>query len=78
VCSIIGYKGNAFAAPLIVESLRKMEYRGYDSVGIATLDNGNILVKKGVGNVAQVSNLPTQMLTLMGHARQKLQWFTME
>jgi glutamine---fructose-6-phosphate transaminase (isomerizing) len=55
VCSIIGYKGNSFAAPLLVESLRKMEYRGYDSVGIATLDNGNILVKKGVGKVAQVS-----------------------
>jgi glutamine---fructose-6-phosphate transaminase (isomerizing) len=55
VCSIIGYKGNSYAAPLIVESLKKMEYRGYDSVGIATIENGNILVKKGVGKVAQVS-----------------------
>ena len=55
VCSIIGYKGTSYAAPLLVESLKKMEYRGYDSVGIATLDNGNILVKKGVGKVAQVS-----------------------
>ena len=32
-----------------------MEYRGYDSVGIATIENGNILVKKGVGKVAHVS-----------------------
>jgi glutamine---fructose-6-phosphate transaminase (isomerizing) len=55
VCSIIGYKGNSYAAPLLVESLKKMEYRGYDSVGIATIENGNILVKKGVGKVAQVS-----------------------
>jgi glutamine---fructose-6-phosphate transaminase (isomerizing) len=54
-CSIIGYKGNSYAAPLLVESLKKMEYRGYDSVGIATIENGNILVKKGVGKVAQVS-----------------------
>lgn len=55
MCSIIGYKGNSFAAPLLIESLKKMEYRGYDSVGIATIENGNILVKKGVGKVAQVS-----------------------
>jgi glutamine---fructose-6-phosphate transaminase (isomerizing) len=55
VCSIIGYKGNSYAAPILIESLKKMEYRGYDSVGLATIENGNILVKKGVGKVAQVS-----------------------
>src|SRR5918994_3352711 len=55
VCSIIGYKGGSCAAPLIIESLRRMEYRGYDSVGIATIDEGNILVSKGVGKVAEVS-----------------------
>lgn len=55
MCSIIGYRGRAYAAPLLVESLGKMEYRGYDSVGIATMDNGKLLVKKGVGKVEQVS-----------------------
>ena len=55
MCSIIGYKGGSYAAPLIIESLRRMEYRGYDSVGIATIDEGNILVSKGVGKVAEVS-----------------------
>ncbi len=73
MCSIIGYKGKSSAAPLLVESLRKMEYRGYDSVGIATLNNGNILVKKGVGNVAQVSkSLGFQMMpgqVGIGHTR---------
>jgi glucosamine--fructose-6-phosphate aminotransferase (isomerizing) len=55
VCSIIGYSGQlTFAAPLLVESLKKMEYRGYDSVGIATLNKGDILVSKGVGKVAEV------------------------
>jgi glucosamine--fructose-6-phosphate aminotransferase (isomerizing) len=55
VCSIIGYSGHlTFAAPLLVESLKKMEYRGYDSVGIATLNKGDILVSKGVGKVAEV------------------------
>lgn len=55
MCSIIGYKGGSYAAPLIVESLRRMEYRGYDSVGIATINDGNILVNKGVGKVEEVS-----------------------
>lgn len=61
------------AAPLLVDSLKKMEYRGYDSVGIATLNNGNILVSKGVGKVAEVdkelslNSLPGQIG--IGHTR---------
>jgi glutamine---fructose-6-phosphate transaminase (isomerizing) len=74
VCSIIGYSGKLVsAAPLLVESLKKMEYRGYDSVGIATLNDGNILVSKGVGKVAEVdkeinlNKLPGQIG--IGHTR---------
>ncbi len=74
MCSIIGYSGKLVsAAPLLVESLKKMEYRGYDSVGIATLNDGNILVSKGVGKVAEVdkemdlNKLPGQMG--IGHTR---------
>jgi glutamine---fructose-6-phosphate transaminase (isomerizing) len=74
VCSIIGYSGKLVsAAPLLVESLKRMEYRGYDSVGIATLNCGNILVSKGVGKVAEVdkemdlNKLPGQMG--VGHTR---------
>lgn len=52
MCSIIGYNGQLFVAPLLVDSLKRMEYRGYDSVGIATIDNGKILLKKGVGKVS--------------------------
>jgi glucosamine--fructose-6-phosphate aminotransferase (isomerizing) len=55
LCSIIGYLGSSSAAPLLVEGLRRMEYRGYDSVGIATLNDGKLLIKKGVGKVAEVS-----------------------
>ncbi|MGI0037896.1 MAG: glutamine--fructose-6-phosphate transaminase (isomerizing) [Nitrososphaera sp.] len=54
MCSIIGYKGKNSAAPILVESLKKMEYRGYDSVGVATIDKGNILVRKGTGRVVEV------------------------
>ena len=55
MCSIIGYIGDASAAPVIIDGLKKMEYRGYDSVGVATLDKESILSRKGVGRVADVS-----------------------
>ena len=55
MCSIIGYYGNDLAAPIMVRGLSKMEYRGYDSVGVATKSDDSILVKKGVGRVAQVN-----------------------
>ena len=55
MCSIIGYKGNEHASSVLVEGLRKMEYRGYDSVGIATIKSGKLLIRKGVGKVAEVN-----------------------
>jgi glutamine---fructose-6-phosphate transaminase (isomerizing) len=55
VCSIIGYKGRSHAAPILIDSLSKMEYRGYDSVGIATITGDKILVRKGVGKVVEVN-----------------------
>ena len=56
MCSIIGYYGNGDAAPILVNGLKRMEYRGYDSVGIATKSNNQILVKKGIGKVVEVNN----------------------
>ena len=46
MCSIIGYYGKNLAAPILVKGLEKMEYRGYDSVGVATKSENEILVKK--------------------------------
>lgn len=56
MCSIIGYIGKFSAASVLVGSLKKMEYRGYDSVGIATLESNKILIRKGVGKVLDVDN----------------------
>ena len=73
MCSIIGYYGKNLAAPILVKGLEKMEYRGYDSVGVATKSENEILVKKGVGKVIQVNNaihlddLPG--ITGIGHTR---------
>ena len=73
MCSIIGYYGKNLAAPILVKGLEKMEYRGYDSVGIATKSENEIQVKKGVGKVIEVNNaihlddLPG--ITGIGHTR---------
>lgn len=56
MCSIIGYYGNEVAAPIIVKGLRRMEYRGYDSVGVATESNSQIELKKGTGKVEEVNS----------------------
>ncbi len=58
MCSIIGIISNDVVAPALVESLKRMEYRGYDSVGVATLatTNNKISVRKGIGKVNQVNN----------------------
>ena len=55
MCSIIGYSGEATAAPIMVRGLERMEYRGYDSVGLATGFGGKIETRKGVGRVSQVN-----------------------
>ena len=56
MCSIIGYFGEEIAAPILVKALKRMEYRGYDSVGIATKSENQILLKKGVGKVDEVNS----------------------
>lgn len=65
MCSIIGYLGVNQAAPILVRGLKRMEYRGYDSVGVATFSENQISVRKGVGKVAEV-NSAAQLDALSG------------
>ena len=67
MCSILGLSSDHEVAPTIVESLKKMEYRGYDSVGVAVNNDSTISVKKGVGKV-KVVNDQIQMDQLIGNA----------
>jgi glucosamine--fructose-6-phosphate aminotransferase (isomerizing) len=54
MCGIVGYCGSKSASPIIFEALKRVEYRGYDSAGIATLSNNKLIVKKGVGKLDEV------------------------
>ena len=56
MCSIIGYFGKEIAAPILVKGLKRMEYRGYDSVGVATQSDNKIELKKGTGKVNEVNS----------------------
>jgi len=73
MCGIVGIVGRQDAAPLLVEGLRRLEYRGYDSAGIATLVEGRIDRRRAEGKLVNLENLlKTQPLggsTGIGHTR---------
>ena len=52
MCGIVGYTGARQATPLLLEGLKRLEYRGYDSAGLALIADGRIEVHKAAGKIA--------------------------
>jgi glutamine---fructose-6-phosphate transaminase (isomerizing) len=73
MCGIVGYIGPKNATPIIMNGLKKLEYRGYDSAGIAVLENGGIEVRRDAGKLERLSQLvqdsPIKGKIGIGHTR---------
>src|SRR6266516_1984914 len=61
MCGIVAYVGRKLAQPLLIEGLKRLEYRGYDSAGIAVLDSkGGMHVRRAVGRISVLENALNQ------------------
>ena len=66
MCGIVGYIGNHEAAPVILDGLSKLEYRGYDSAGMAVFDGEKIKIKKSAGRLKVLEELTHGGATMPG------------
>jgi glucosamine--fructose-6-phosphate aminotransferase (isomerizing) len=73
MCGIVGVLGQHEAAPILVEALKRLEYRGYDSAGIATVNDGHLERRRAVGKLVNLSDLlvhePLAGKSGIGHTR---------
>ena len=73
MCGIIGYVGQADATPILLDGLRRLEYRGYDSAGVALIADGSLEVRKCAGRIASLTQLiqdrPIHGTVGLGHTR---------
>jgi glucosamine--fructose-6-phosphate aminotransferase (isomerizing) len=73
MCGIIGYVGPKQATPLLIEGLKRMEYRGYDSAGVALLDGKGLQIRRAAGKIAKLEAViagdPVDGMLGIGHTR---------
>ena len=73
MCGIVGYIGKRDASPVILHSLKKLEYRGYDSAGVAVLEDGELAIRRSEGKLSNLENIldhtPLRGNAGIGHTR---------
>jgi len=73
MCGIVGYVGHQEATPILLQGLRRLEYRGYDSAGVATLNGAQLHLRKRAGRLAALTSYlkeePAPGLVGIGHTR---------
>ena len=73
MCGIVGYVGSRAAAPVIIDGLARLEYRGYDSAGIALVNQGTLDIRRSVGKLSGLRGVlatsPVQGMMGIGHTR---------
>src|SRR3989442_15556508 len=73
MCGIIGYIGSKPVVPVLLDGLRRMEYRGYDSAGVAGVSPGGIALRRAAGKLANLESAirsePGEGLYGVGHTR---------
>jgi glucosamine--fructose-6-phosphate aminotransferase (isomerizing) len=76
MCGIIGYIGGGQAMPILIEGLKRLEYRGYDSAGVAIFEDGTMLVEKTKGKISQLERLVNHRTWLGSTGMAHTRWAT--
>jgi glutamine---fructose-6-phosphate transaminase (isomerizing) len=76
MCGIVGYVGRSQAAPILLDGLRRLEYRGYDSAGVAIVDGDHIETRKCAGRIASLAKLVSQKPATGSYGISHTRWAT--